>query len=80
MEDGKAAMIDYKILFLPGLKETGSPGMAGNRIDIYDVISKVWSVTLLERSMAGASIISLNNKIYILGGIDSISELVMLEF
>jgi N-acetylneuraminic acid mutarotase len=80
MEDGKSAIIGNKILFLPGLKDGSAPGSDGNRIDMYDVDSKVWSVTLLERSMAGASIISLKNKVYLVGGFDSIDQVVLLEF
>jgi hypothetical protein len=80
MEDGKSAVIGNKILFLPGLKDGSASGIDGNRIDIFDVDSKVWSVTLLERSMGGASIVTLKNKVYLVGGIDSIDQVVMLEF
>jgi hypothetical protein len=51
IEDGKAAVIGNKLLFLPGLRDPSSPGIDGNRIDIYDIDSKAWSVTLPERKI-----------------------------
>jgi N-acetylneuraminic acid mutarotase len=40
----------------------------GSRFDIYDTVSKNWSIGVLPQSISGASIISVNNTVYIAGG------------
>ncbi len=40
----------------------------GNKFDIYDIATNTWSIGVLPVSIEGASIISVNNTIYIAGG------------
>ena len=57
-----AVVKDRKILFFR------TQGYATNKFDIYDIDSKTWSIGVLSRGLDGASIISVNNTIYIAGG------------
>jgi N-acetylneuraminic acid mutarotase len=40
----------------------------GSRFDIYDTVSKSWSIGELPQSISGASIIAVNNTVYVAGG------------
>ena len=80
MQDGQSTVFGNKLLFMPGSAEFNTPLPEDNKIDIYDVDSKTWSVTWMERSLAGASIISLQNKIYIVGGMEGSNQVLTLEF
>ena len=80
MEDGQSTVFGNKLLFLPGSAQFNTPLPEDNKIDIYDVDSRAWSVTWMERSLAGASIISVQDKIYIVGGTEGSNQVVMLEF
>ncbi len=40
----------------------------GNKFDIYDIATNTWSIGVLPVSIEGASIISVNNTIYVAGG------------
>jgi len=42
--------------------------LQNNKFDIYDVTTKTWSIGLLPVNIIGASIISVNNTIYVAGG------------
>jgi hypothetical protein len=58
-----AAQKDNKIIFFTG------DGALKNQFDIYDVSTKKWSIEILPVNITGASIISVNNIIYVAGGI-----------
>ena len=40
---------------------------AKNKFDIYDTVNNSWSIGVLDQDIAGASIISVNNTIYVVG-------------
>ncbi|HSU28874.1 MAG TPA: PKD domain-containing protein [Chitinophagaceae bacterium] len=44
-------------------------GIETNKFDIYDLSTHTWSIGLLDRQMYGASIIAVNNIVYVAGGI-----------
>jgi hypothetical protein len=44
------------------------PGIATNKFDIYDIFSGTWSIGVLPVDIYDASIISVNNTIYVAGG------------
>jgi hypothetical protein len=59
---GRNAVVkDNKIIFY---RDSGSDS---NKFDIYDVASNTWSIGVLPQSISEASIISVNNTIYIAG-------------
>lgn len=60
------AVKDNKIVFFTGANVWGE---LNNRFDIYDVLTNTWSIGLLPAGIYGASIISVNNTIYVAGGI-----------
>ena len=53
---------DNKILFLRNGDLEGS-----DKFDVYDVVSNTWSIGVLPYKIGGASIISVNNTIYVAG-------------
>lgn len=57
-----AVIKDNKIVFFTG------EGAANSKFDIYDVTTKTWSIGVLPVNIYGASIISVNNTIYVAGG------------
>ena len=57
-----AVVKDNKILFLRNGGWTDS-----DKFDIYDIISNTWSIGVLPYKIGGASIISVNNTIYVAG-------------
>ncbi len=63
IDQGQNAVVkDNKIVFF-----TGWGGC--NKFDIYDVTTNTWSIGVLPQSINAASIISVNNIIYVAGGI-----------
>lgn len=38
------------------------------KFDIYDIVTNTWSIGVLNQKVTGASIISVNNEIYVAGG------------
>ena len=62
IEDLYAVVKDNKILFLRNGDLADS-----DKFDIYDIISNTWSIGVLPYKIAGASIISVNNIIYVAG-------------
>jgi hypothetical protein len=61
-----AVVKDNKIVFFTG---EGPGFIAGNKkFDIYDVTTNTWSIGVLPVDITGASIISVNNTIYVAGG------------
>jgi N-acetylneuraminic acid mutarotase len=65
IDDGQNAVVkDNKIIFL---RHNG--GANANRFDIYDTQTNIWTIGVLAQPIpAGASVISVNNTIYIAGG------------
>jgi len=56
-----AVVKNNKIIFYrPG-------GSDSNKFDIYDIAANTWSIGILPQSISGASIISVNNTIYVAG-------------
>ena len=51
-----------KIVFFTGR------GVEKNKFDIYDITTDTWSIGVLPQNIVGASIISVNNTIYVAGG------------
>jgi hypothetical protein len=51
-----------KIVFFTGT------GIEKNKFDIYDISSNTWSIGELSQNIVGASLISVNNIIYVAGG------------
>jgi hypothetical protein len=51
-----------KIVFFTGT------GIEKNKFDIYDISSNTWSIGELSQNIVGASLISINNTIYVAGG------------
>jgi hypothetical protein len=44
------------------------PLPVNNKFDIYDITTSTWSIGVLSESIRGASIISVNNTVYVAGG------------
>jgi hypothetical protein len=59
---GPAVLKNSKIIFFT------IGGINDNRFDIYDVASDSWSIGVLLQSIYAASIIAVNNTIYLAGG------------
>ena len=57
-----AVLKDNKIVFFTGL------GVEKNKFDIYDIATNTWSIGVLSQNIESASIISVNNTIYVAGG------------
>lgn len=57
-----AVLKNNKIIFFTG-------GSRANKFDIYDITTGLWSIGILPIDIGDASIISVNNSIYIAGGI-----------
>ena len=57
-----AVVKDNKILFLRNDDLADS-----DKFDVYDIISNKWSIGVLPYKIGGASIISVNNTIYVAG-------------
>ena len=62
IEDLYAVVKDNKILFLRNGDLEGS-----DKFDVYDISSNTWSIGVLPYKIGGASIISVNNTIYVAG-------------
>ncbi|MEO5782302.1 MAG: PKD domain-containing protein [Ginsengibacter sp.] len=58
-----SAQKDNKIIFFTG------DGASKNRFDIYDVLTQKWSIGMLPVNITAASVISVNNTIYVAGGL-----------
>jgi len=63
-----AVLKDNKIVFFTGNRYIGLPGNK-QRFDIYDITTNTWSVGILPVTVEVASIISVNNTIYVAGGL-----------
>ena len=61
-------MKDDNIIFFPGGMYNGQ--LSGNVFDIYNITTNQWSLVHLNREIYDATIISVNNTIYIAGGRD----------
>ena len=48
---------------------TGYDGGDGSQFEIYDTTSGKWSTGMLNQKIKGATIISVNNTIYVAGGL-----------
>jgi hypothetical protein len=55
-----------RVIFFPGNLENGI--YSGNEFDIYDPTSDQWSIGRISKEIYGATVISVNNTIYIAGG------------
>ena len=60
-----AVQKDNKIVFFTG----DWAGLITNKFDIYDITTNTWSIGVLPVNISGASIISVNNTIYVAGGL-----------
>ncbi len=60
-----AVIKDNKVVFF-----TSGDGIVNekNKFDIYDITTNTWSIGVLNKSIQGTSIISVNNTIYVAGG------------
>ena len=56
---------DNKIAFFTG----AWGGLITNKFDIYDLTTDSWSIGVLPQDIEAAAIISVNNSIYVAGGI-----------
>ena len=63
-----AVLKDGKIIFLNGSRYLYSLDPAKNKFDIYDPSTDTWSVGLLPVTIEATSVISVNNTIYVAGG------------
>jgi hypothetical protein len=43
-------------------------GQQKNKFDIYNINSKTWSIGLMDKTMEGNTVISVNNSVYVAGG------------
>jgi hypothetical protein len=59
-----AVQKDNKIIFFTG----AWGGLIVNKFDIYDIATNTWSIGVLNQNIEGASIVSVNNAIYVAGG------------
>lgn len=59
---------DDNIIFFPGTMGNGQ--VSGNVFDIYNTHTNQWSIVQLNRAIYDATVISINNTIYIAGGRD----------
>ena len=50
---------------------TSSRGGSGNKFDIYDIITGTWSIGVMAQNIRAASIIVVNNIIYVAGGYEN---------
>ncbi len=57
-----AVVKNNKIVFFTGR------GLEKNKFDIYDIATNTWSIGALNLNIVGASIITVNNTIYVAGG------------
>jgi hypothetical protein len=55
-----------RVIFFPGNFENGV--YSGNEFDIYDPTSDQWSIGRISKEIYDATVISVNNSIYIAGG------------
>jgi len=60
-----AVLKDDKIVFFTG---SGSDPRNGTHFEIYDLTTETWYTAVLDKSISGAAIISVNNIIYVAGG------------
>ena len=58
-----------RIIFFNGSRYLNSLDLHKNKFDIYDPINNTWSVGLLPVTIEAASIISVNNTVYVAGGL-----------
>ena len=59
------------VFFTPGVDVPiywTSPPPVKNKFDIYDISTDTWSIGVLQQNIINASIISVNNTIYVAGG------------
>ncbi len=63
-----AAMKNDNIVFFTGFGNDLS--LDGNHFEIYNITTDTWSTVVLNQSLYGATIISVNNIIYVAGGTD----------
>lgn len=61
-----AVLKDDKIVFFTGY---GSDPRNGTYFEIYNLTTDTWSTVVLDKSIKGAAIISVNNVIYVAGGV-----------
>ena len=66
---------DNRIAFLPGWIYAPN----GN-FDIYDIGSSIWSIGVLPQNIGKPTIISVNNIIYVAGGLTNVVQVWKLEF
>ncbi|MFI5132245.1 MAG: PKD domain-containing protein [Chitinophagales bacterium] len=59
-----AVIKDDNIVFFTGY----GPEPTGTHFEIYNITTGTWSTAILNRSIQGASVISVNNTIYVTGG------------
>ncbi|MDP9229719.1 MAG: hypothetical protein M3O67_03480 [Bacteroidota bacterium] len=62
-----AVLKNNKIVFFTSQEEWPASN-AKDKFDIYDITTNTWSIGVLPQSIYGASIISINNTIYVAGG------------
>ena len=65
IDRGQNAVVkNGKIIFF----SDGYPNGSTDKFDIYDILTNTWSIGVLPVNILGASIISVNNTIYLAGG------------
>jgi len=60
---------DNNIVFFTSLRDQNDP-RSGTDFEIYNILTKTWSIGKLDKQVYGAAIISVNNTIYVAGGTD----------
>jgi N-acetylneuraminic acid mutarotase len=63
-----AVVKDNKIIFIGDFEQTFISNGNNNKFDIYDITTNTWSIGVLPFNVMGASIIAVNNNIYVAGG------------
>ncbi|HJS55520.1 MAG TPA: hypothetical protein VJ765_13290, partial [Chitinophagaceae bacterium] len=59
--DQKAVLKNDQLILFIGVSNS-------NKFDIYDLVNNSWSIGVLNQNIDGASIIAINNTIYVAGG------------
>ena len=68
--DFKAVTKGDNIIFFTGVG-TGNPGLESDHFEIYNTTTNTWSIGVLNQKIILSAIISVNNTIYVAGGLEN---------